>query len=85
MNADYYIGEFIINIYASMEEYKSIYGKYPATVAVDEEHFSMIRKSPYTSWINPENMEMMNGTKIVEEKRYKGTFMSMRNENYRSR
>ena len=82
MNANFYIGDFLIEIFANIESYKDVYGNPPHTIAVDSEHYKQIAESGYDPWIDAETMKLMNGVQIVKEDRYNGSFMSMRSNLY---
>ena len=82
---EYYIGEFLIQIFANTQEYIRIYGFKPLYVAVDKYHYESIKRSPFAPWVDTDTMQLMNGVFIVLEDRFTGDFMSFRTQNYKPR
>lgn len=84
-NDEIYIFDFIIEIYCTIAEYERIYGSKPHSIAVDTNHYNRIKTSPFGVWVHTDTMTTMCGVQIVQEDRYKGTFMSARSEKYKQR
>ena len=82
---EYNIGEFLIQIFASTQEYIRIYDLKPLYVAVDKYHYESIKRSPFSPWVDTDTMQLMNGVFIVLEDRFTGDFMSFRTQNYKPR
>lgn len=80
---DAYIGNFLIEIYTNLEEYKELNDELPVSIAVDEKHYVLLKKCDFTNWLDIETMVLNNGVKIVLEPNWKGSFMSIRGKNYK--
>lgn len=77
---DWYIGDFLIEMFHSISEYVRIKGNIPKSIVVDSRHYNMIMNSGY-AWVDVGTSSLMNGVIISEEKKYVGTFMRMRSDN----
>jgi hypothetical protein len=80
---DIYIGDFLIEIYGAIESYKEVYDDAPVSVAVDTNHFGLLKVCNFGNWINKESMRLRNDIQIVQESRWNGSFMSMRGDKYK--
>lgn len=78
MEDKFYTGNFIVDIFIVMEDYKRIYGRYPKSVTVDSRHYNLIKNDTYDGWVNTETMTLMNNVDIIEDTEVKGSFMRMK-------
>lgn len=78
MEDKFYIGNFIVDIFIAMEDFKRIYAKYPKSVTVDSRHYNLIKNDTYEGWVNTTTMTLMNNVVILEETDVKGSFMRMK-------
>lgn len=84
MTEDYYIGNFLIEMFSNIEEYRNVYGKLPYSVAVDRNHYELIKKSPFSkAWFDKESMQLKNGVFVVMDERFMGSFTSFRSSSYK--
>lgn len=80
---DIYIGNFLIDVFSSIEKFRDIYLDLPQSVAVDEKHYELIENCNYRCWVNKDSMKLKNGVQVVKETRWNGSFMSMRGNKYK--
>lgn len=75
---DIYIGNFLIDIYNSIQEYIGIYRTDPVSVGVDSRHYKLLQHCSFGNWINQDTMKLRNGILVEEEKRWVGSYTSIR-------
>lgn len=72
---DYYIGEFLIQIFHNLKIYQDMYDRCPQKIIVDKAHFAMIERCPYGAWIE---MFKEQGISFQEHPEIKGSFHQFR-------